>query len=275
MLPLPTSLLALDSDEIHLWLVRDREIQDAELLAAYRRLLSAEEREQEQRFHFARDRHQYLLTRALTRSVLTCYAPVAAEDWRFEKETHGRPRILNPQAGNLVFNLSHTAGLIVLAVARGRQLGVDTENIAERSPPLEISQRYFSPSETEDLFKLPREAQAARFFHYWTLKESWIKARSKGLAFSLAQFSFQFPDAHSLTVNFSAELDDQADHWSFWLLQPTAEHLLAICAERHPDAPEQIPRVSLRHVIPLATSSEPSTIEPWLLRKSRARQAHE
>lgn len=273
MQPLPTAPLALSSDEIHLWLVHDREIQDAALLARYHGLLSAEERAQEQRFHFAKDRHQYLLTRALTRSVLSFYAPVAARDWRFEKETHGRPRLLNvnAQAADLVFNLSHSAGLIVLAVTRARQLGVDTENIAERSPPLEISRRYFSPSEAEALFQLPQAQQAEQFFHYWTLKEAWIKARSKGLADSLAAFSFQFPDEHSLDIHFSAELEEQANRWHFWLLRPTADHLLAVCTERRIDAPGcAVPRICLRRIVPLAAASAASSVAPWLLRQGPA-----
>lgn len=241
-------MLSIDSDEIHLWLAFDREIRDPGLLAAYRRLLNPEERQQEQRFHFAKDRHQYLVTRALTRSVLSCYAPVAPQDWRFRKQEHGRPQIVDPQAEGLVFNLSHTAGLIVLGITRDGELGVDAENIAERNPPLEISQRYFSSRETSDLTALPREAQAERFFHYWTLKESYIKARSMGLALPLDQFSFHFPTDDDVRIAFDPRLDDQPERWHFRLLRPTPDHLLAVCAAYSPTASPR--RLSLRRIVP-------------------------
>lgn len=271
-------MLSIDSDEIHLWLAFDREIRDPGLLAAYRRLLNPEERQQEQRFHFAKDRHQYLVTRALTRSVLSCYAPVAPRDWRFRKQEHGRPQIVDPQAEGLVFNLSHTAGLIVLGITRDGELGVDAENIAERNPPLEISQRYFSSRETSDLTALPREAQAERFFHYWTLKESYIKARSMGLSLPLEQFSFRFPGANGICLGFSDELsrDDLPENWHFWLLQPGPEYVLALCAHNIIESPgsDDAPppagqrRILLRRHVPLCPPAAPQSIDSLLLRQS-------
>ncbi len=242
-------------DEIHLWLAGDREIRDPDLLIAYRDLLTPEERQQEQRFYFEKDRHQYLVTRALTRTVLSEYAPVAPRDWRFRKLEHGRPQIVNAEAGDLVFNLSHSAGLIALAITRGGQLGVDTENIVEREPPLDIANRYFSPRETTDLQSLPREVQLGRFFHYWTLKESYIKARSKGLAIPLDQFTFTFADEHSVAISFDKRLEDRPERWRFWLLRPTSEHLLAICAERTGPNPQSL---IVRRIQPLCQPHDQS-----------------
>ena len=246
-------LLPLGADEIHLWLAFDREITDSALTTAYRQLLTPEERQQEQRFYFAKDQHQYLVTRALTRTVLSRYAQVAPEDWRFNKLEHGRPEIANddPLTRSLVFNISHTAGLIVLAVTRDQDLGVDTENILEREAPLDIANRYFSPRETADLYALPREVQLERFFHYWSLKESYIKARSKGLSIPLDQFNFTYADAHSIAVAFHEKLQDVPERWRFWLLKPTLAHLLAICVGRGTgDWPSQ--KIMLRKTIPLS-----------------------
>ena len=261
--PSAAPLLPLGADEIHLWLAFDREINDPRLLAAYHDLLDEGERRQHQRFYFEKDRHQYLVTRALTRSVLSRYAPVAPCDWRFDKLEHGRPRIANPEpeAQSLVFNLTHSAGLIVLGITRGAALGIDTENVVEREPPLEISHRYLSPRETADLHALPRAAQPQRFFHYWTLKESYIKARSMGLALPLDQFSFSYADERSVAIGFDERLADTPDRWRFWLLRPGAEHLLAICATQRP-TPQ---RLVLRRIVPLA---QEIPLAAELLRKS-------
>lgn len=255
---------AIACGEIHLWLTDERNIHDPALLAAYHDLLDADERIQQQRLHFERDRHRYLVTRALTRTVLSRYAPVAPTDWRFRKLEHGRPQIINPEAAGLTFNLTHTMGLIALGITRGGELGIDTENIVERIAPLEVAPRYFSTRETSDLHALPFEAQGERFFHYWTLKESYIKARSLGLSLPLDQFSFSFSDEHSLDIDFDPRLADTHAHWHFWLLRPTREHLLAICASR---TVTPAPSLQVRYIVPLAQNN------PWpfeTLRQSRS-----
>jgi 4'-phosphopantetheinyl transferase len=243
-------MLTLGHNEIHLWLTDDRAICTPTLLGAYRSLLDTNERTQQQRFHFEKDRHRYLVTRALTRSVLSRYAPVTPENWRFRKLEHGRPQIINPEAIGLTFNITHTTGLIVLAVMSGGELGIDAENIVERTAPLDVAPRYFSSNETSALRALPPEAQNERFFHYWTLKESYIKARSQGLSLPLDRFSFQWPDAQSIAIEFDPRLADAPENWDFQLLRPTHEHLLAVCSSRQKSAPP--PQLYFRQITPLA-----------------------
>lgn len=232
--------LSLDSKEIHLWLLKDRETEVSSLLPHYQSWLSPEERQQQTRFHFAQDRHQYLLTRALVRSTLSRYLAVAPADWKFERETHGRPRLLNPeaQAAKLVFNISHSPGLIVLGITCNRQLGVDCENYSERAALLEMAPRYFSPAETAALQALNVAQQQRRFFHYWTLKEAYVKARSLGLNIPLDQFSFSFPDHQQLQLAIDPKLGDKADQWYCHLMEIAPDHALAlVCSRAHVASP--------------------------------------
>jgi 4'-phosphopantetheinyl transferase len=78
-------------------------------------LLSQEEQRQQLRFHFERDRHRYLVTRAMQRTVLSKYVGIAPRDWRFTSNDYGRPSIAAEHAAarGLEFNLSHTDGLVV------------------------------------------------------------------------------------------------------------------------------------------------------------------
>ncbi|QDQ26030.1 4'-phosphopantetheinyl transferase superfamily protein [Chitinimonas arctica] len=243
-----TSRLALEPGQLTLWCVSFADIRDEGLLAAYWRLLSEAERQQANRFHFAKDRHRYLLTRALVRTVLSRYAPIAPEDWCFRATAHGRPEIANAGelAGRIVFNLSHTDSLIVLAIACGTALGVDVENIVERPAPVDIAAHFFAPSEVEALFRLPASERQARFFQYWTLKESYIKARGLGLSIPLDQFRFELGAAGQVELFTQPELNDPADRWRFMLLQPDPAYLIAVCAEG-----EQ--RLQLRKIVPLLT----------------------
>lgn len=229
-------LLALPAGDIHLWLCPHGESGDPALAAAYRMLLTPQERQQEDRFHFARDRHRYLLTRALVRTVLSRYAPVEPASWRFASGPFGRPRIDGApcdETRGLDFNLSHTAGLVVLAVARDMGVGVDVENI-RRSAVLEAVDHFFAPAEARALGALPAALQPHRFFELWTLKESYIKARGMGLQIPLDSFAFALDDARDIGFALADPQGDAA--WHFRQLQPTPDHMVALCS----DAPARI-----------------------------------
>ena len=216
---------------IDLWLGYYDEFQhDTERLLG---LLSDDERKQAALFHFDDDRLRYIVTRAMVRTVLSRYAEVKPSDWAFEPNRYGRPGIARQHAeaaGDLRFNLSHTRGLIVLGVVRAAELGVDVENL-ERQPALSIAERYFSPVEAAELAALKPEEQGRRFFEYWTLKESYIKALGKGIAHTLERFTFDFPSATTLRLTVDPALGDDAQRWHFWQLE-LGKHLLAVCAER-------------------------------------------
>jgi 4'-phosphopantetheinyl transferase len=223
---------SLAPHQVHLWHAFTPQ-QDEALNARQLSLLTPDERTRMARFHFERDRHRYLITRALVRSVLSRYAPIEPEAWTFEPGPHGRPYITNPHplAQALRFNLSHTDGLVVLAVTTGREVGVDTESMA-RTAPLEVADRFFSKREAEALRALPASDQAHRFWELWTFKESYIKARGLGLSLPLSKFSFQLDDdAAQVDIGFEPGLDDSPARWRFWQLRPDANHLVALCLE--------------------------------------------
>jgi 4'-phosphopantetheinyl transferase len=246
---LSTADAPLGSDDIHLWLV-DYELVEERLHDAYRSLLSEQEREQESRFHFARDRRRYLVTRALVRTVLSRYVPIRPQDWSFKADYYGRPRIENvvAQHEQLTFNISHTHSLIVLGVGRDRELGVDVENVAAREVSLDLAERFFAAEEAAALARVPAAGQQQRFFEYWTLKESYIKARGMGLSLPLDKFAFRYPDNGAVKIAIDPCLSDDPARWRFWQCKPSAPYLLAVCAERGRSGRANI---SARRVIPL------------------------
>lgn len=250
-------IIPLTSAEIHVWLTFCEAISDEHLLVSYRELLNVREKQEESRFCFARDRHRYLVTKALVRTVLSRYASVDPRDWVFSANASGRPYIVNAQAtdGSLSFSISHTQGLIVLGVAKGRSLGVDVENFATRDISIDIANHYFCPQEVAALHEVPHHQRQYRFFENWTLKESYIKARGMGFSLPLDRFSFHFADGH-VHLMIDPELGDDSSRWQLWQLQPSSEHLLAVCAEKlNAQAPklvvrETTPTVSERILVP-------------------------
>lgn len=237
--------LSLAKNEIHIWMTKPQELlgNDA-LLSRYSTLLNAEEKVKQQRYKFAKDRHDALITRAFIRDLLSYYADVDPQDWQFDKGEKDKPEVINAPLP-LRFNISHTKNLIVCAVTLTDDIGCDVENTSRSNDVLAIAERYFSKEETTELFALPVEQQRNRFFDYWTLKESYIKAWGLGLAIPLADFSFAISDTVQMTndmfaiksdisLSFATHREDEPQIWRSWLMYPTIaidelqEHRIAL-----------------------------------------------
>ena len=247
-------MLTLRAGQTDLWFTRTDRV-DPSLAAEYHALLTQQELAQHRRFFFEKDRHRYLVTRALTREVLSRYVPVAPHEWRFESDTYGKPRIVDPEglAKRIAFNISHTDGLVTIGVSVDHALGIDAESM-QRQAPLPIAERYFSALESGSLRRLPLHAQAMRFWELWTLKESYIKARGMGLSIPLDQFGFDLDEPRAVSIDFAPGFDDVPSRWQFWQMRPTEHHLLAVCAEA-PGEDNRPVRLSVREAIPMSTCS--------------------
>lgn len=197
----------------------------------------------------AHARREYLIARALCRTVLSRYAGVNPADWRFLPNPHGRPEIAGPPArSRLRFNLSGTRGLAACVVTLEAAAGIDVEDTTLERPSDGIADRFFSPSEARALSGLEPARRRARFLEYWTLKESYIKARGEGLAIPLDRFAFHLDVGSRIRVSFAPELADEPGGWQFNLLRPTARHLLALGVRR---AAEAEVKITLRETVPL------------------------
>jgi 4'-phosphopantetheinyl transferase len=246
-------LIPLPRGEAHLWYVLAGEVTEPGLLAAYEALLAPEERARKERFYFDKNRHEYLLTRALCRGVLSRYAAVAPEAWVFRANRYGRPEIASPEGCPVRFNLTNTDGLIACLVAHEREIGVDVEDLERRGETVLIADRFFSPLEVAALHAVPEAAQRARFFDYWTLKEAYIKARGMGLSIPLDQFSFAIEPGRPIRIAFDPRLEDDPSTWQFAQLRPTERHLISAAVRRsgEPDL-----RFVVRRTIPLLALAE-------------------
>jgi 4'-phosphopantetheinyl transferase len=230
------------SNEVHLWwafpdVPWDKEVQERQFA-----VLSKAEQEQQRRFVFERDRRQYLVSHALLRDVLSRYAPVPPGNWHFEVNAYGRPHISNPvEWQKLRFNLSHTEGRAVVAVAWDFDVGIDVESIRNQPDLTEIANRYFSPLEVAQLQRTP-----GRFFDFWTLKEAYIKARGLGLAIPLKSFSFILAEPDDPRIAFHEGCLDQPERWQFALL-PREGYQVALAA-----AMDARPQIVERELAPRA-----------------------
>lgn len=235
----PTGQLATAADEVHLWYAFVDDARDPALIAAYDALQSDEERARQTRFLRDSDRALHRLTRALQRTVLSRYAPVAPADWQFVRDEYGKPRIAGPigpgGAAWPRFNLSHAHGLVACAVTTAVPLvGVDVESIAQPIEVAELASRFFAPVESADVAALDAAEQRHRFFSYWTLKEAHVKACGQGLTIPLDQFWFQLAAPDGIAVAFDPRLADDAAAWRYRLLRASDHHFAAVAARVGP-----------------------------------------
>jgi 4'-phosphopantetheinyl transferase len=241
-------LLTAAESAIDVWLTFHAEIDDAEINSTFRELLSIEERRRERYLHSAADRRRYVIARAMTRTVLSRYMALSPTQWQDPLSQFGRPEVARIRGGaaGLQFSISHTTGLIALGVTRHRHLGIDVEAVRGWKLPISIADHFFAPEELQELRGLEGDRQQERLLEYWTLKEAYIKASSVAGASSAKLFSFDYPDERTVRLVAQPALADDAARWSFWQFRPTAEHLLAICAQRNSERS----KLTVRKIVP-------------------------
>jgi 4'-phosphopantetheinyl transferase len=217
---------ALGASEVHAWCV-DLDAPGADG-GAEAGGLSADERTRAARFHFARNRARFLRGRAALRHLLAGYAGREPHALVFVPGTHGKPAL--PGTG-LEFNLSHSGGCAVLAVTRGRRVGVDVERIRAERATLAVARRFFAPAEAAAVATAAPAERALTFFRCWTRKEAYVKARGEGLSLPLDRF--EVPLEPHATAALTVARDDHAEaaRWSLRELVPAPHHLAALVVE--------------------------------------------
>ena len=243
------TLLTLSDDQIDIWLVQPSKVTEPELLARYFSLISSAEHVRVKRYIREKDQHSALITRSFIRCVLSHYADLTPNDWQFGVGFNGKPFVEN--AGiTLEFNLSHANDLIVCSVTKRFALGIDVEYIKRSSDTYKLAPRYFAANEVAALNQFPYEQQPSRFYDFWTLKESYIKACGDGLAIPLDHFGFEIGNRENIRLTFSSQRDDCPDKWQSWLFDASCDHRLALTVKADVGQPIHL---TTRYLIPLSS----------------------
>ena len=220
-------------NRVHLWIAFTGDVRDAGLLHCYEGLLSPEERARGQQLRFSKDKHRFLVTRALVRAVLAGYLAMRPEELTFKSNVYGRPELSHGKeaAPWLRFNLSHTASLVALAVTGSRALGVDVEARAGKQCLVSAGRHFLSRAEQQHLQGLPLETRLQKLLELWTLKEAYTKARGMGMSLPFNEVAFDLSRQSCITASCGAELQDEADRWRFFLLEASAGHIVSLCVD--------------------------------------------
>lgn len=209
----PSQDLKLKPNEVHVWRISlDVTDSTVEYLLP---ILCVAERQRAERFRFQKDRKQFVVTRSVLRIILGRYLEREPSTLSFCYNQYGKPELASTSDRNqtIRFNLSHSHGLALIAVAQNLDVGIDLEYIRPNVSWEAIAQSYFSPKERDMLHQLPAALKALAFFTVWTRKEAYIKATGKGLSLPLDRFDVSVVPGEPAKL-LSVQGDDrEAERW--------------------------------------------------------------
>lgn len=145
-------------------------------------LLSGEERSRAGKYRFEEDRYLFILARCMLRAVLATCSGREPCNIAFEPGPDGKPRLKDEPPAGLHFNVAHSGEIAAVAVATGREVGVDVELVRCPVPGIDAVRPYFSARELAAIDALTGSAQAREFYRVWSRKEALLKATGEGLS---------------------------------------------------------------------------------------------
>jgi 4'-phosphopantetheinyl transferase len=235
------AVAGLAPDEIGVWLVEldsglltQAEIDGAEPgdeLA----VLDADERMRAARFVRARDRRRFARCRSALREILGGLLGERPEALRFRLVGRGKPELEFPGAADgrpvLRFNVSHSADLGAIAVCRGRELGIDLEQVRSIGEAERIVESFFSVAEQAEFATISAAARPLAFVRGWTRKEAILKGLGVGIAgladrhetgFGSGEMPAQFAPAVPLP---------RVGQWQIWEASPRAGFVVTVACQ--------------------------------------------
>ncbi len=191
-----------------------------ERFAALLLTLAADELERAERFSFPEHRRRFVVARAFLRVVLGRALGLRPDRVLIELDARGKPQV----DGTVRFNVAHSHELVVVALARGREVGIDLERLRPLSNRDALAQEVLAPAERAALASFPEERRDAAFLAAWTRKESYLKARGLGLALPPREVVVELGEPAALVTD--------SARWSLRSLSPAPGYVGAVTVER-------------------------------------------
>jgi 4'-phosphopantetheinyl transferase len=219
-------------NEVHVW---RGSLDHAEpILARLRHLLSDDELARADRFHFERDRSRYISGRGQLRMLIGAHLGLAPDEIRFRYGAYEKPHLPGKQ---MWFNVSHSGSVVLFALTRIGEVGIDVELDDANFARERIAERFFSAREVAVLRSLPAELQARAFLSCWTRKEAFIKARGDGLALPLDSFDVSLAPGQRATLLRTEWSGREPTEWSLSDLSDRGAGYIAAIAVRSATPP--------------------------------------
>jgi 4'-phosphopantetheinyl transferase len=225
----PPTALALNEGEVHVWRVDVR--------SAYTRrdvlwtFLASDERQKAADFLFEGDRKRFVVSRGVLRALTGRYLQRHPGSLEFGYNPYGKPFL----AGDfgICSSTSHSHGLVLLAFARGKEVGVDIQRVRVDLGLEGIAACCFSPREIAALHALPNDLREEAFFACWTRKEAFAKAKGRGLAQSFRQFDVTLTPGEPAVLLNAKGSSQEIERWTLCELAPGPGYAAALAVDGH------------------------------------------
>jgi phosphopantetheinyl transferase len=236
----PSTIPPLSFEGVQLWRLNVAADVDARSLAAMYRLLSPVEQARADAIRVPAVRTEFMAGRGLLRCLLAAAIGGDPAGVLLETKQNGKPYLAAPST--VEFNVSHSEGLILVALSRAAAVGVDVEFVSEEFGEAEefigIAQESFHAGEFSVISRTPPGPERLlAFYGAWTRREAVAKADGRGIASLLKYEVFRADEFGECRVSLSGSRDGSADNGDVDYFVQTPEvgpHHLAALASRKP-----------------------------------------
>jgi len=228
----PLSMLCVRADEVQVWTISL--VQDEATRHHLAEFLAPDDLDRAHRFRFERDRSRFVVAHGVLRALLATTCGVPPQHVRLSFGPYGKPA-LDPihGQGTLQFNLTHSHDLALVALTRGRELGIDVEYCRPMPDAELIAARFFSPAEQTALHELPDAARIRGFYTCWTRKEAYIKARGEGLSLPLDSFDVSVGGMTPARLVHVYDKPEEVKRWSLQTIPVPSNYVATLAVEGH------------------------------------------
>ena len=211
----------LSPGELHIWQVSLHSTHA--LLEQFKSGLSEDDLARVPFFEFEKVRDSYVTSQGALRNLLSGYLHIPPNLVKIGRRRKGKP-YSNDDPG-LYFNMSTSGKLAVFAFSRDSEVGIDIERIRPLPDLDDMIRRNFTDSEIRFINTKPEE-RISRFFRFWTVKESYLKAIGEGMRLrpDSLEFSIEKDRIRQLSVKGVFEQED----WNFKEFSPAMDYVGAI-----------------------------------------------
>jgi 4'-phosphopantetheinyl transferase len=173
--------ISLEPHTVHLWGIElEGSSRSIERCMGW---LDETERQRAIRFVREQDQQHYVLAHGGLRAILSRYLEVSPCEVSLGRTEAGKPFVTRDarEHSAMTFNLSHAHNRALVAVSKAQEVGVDLEWVRSKVDVVNLSERYFAPSEHTVIVQATEAQRARIFFRYWVVKEAVLKAQGIGL----------------------------------------------------------------------------------------------
>lgn len=201
-------LATLKKGHIQIWSISldaDKTLRSACLQA-----LGEKGRERISFFKFKQVQESYIISQGGLRLMLSYYLGIEPDKVDIGRKSKGKP--ISIDHPNLRFNMSNSGRRVVYAFSLDEEIGIDLERLRDMPDLDELIEKNYNNYEQNYINKIP-EKRLYRFFKFWTIKESYLKAIGVGMRIPPEDLEFEIQNGEYSLQSIRGVVD--TEDWIF------------------------------------------------------------